>query len=172
MVMKINVDEILYSFKYGKVITGKKMILLYIGMVVFSLMPIATICFLITATATEIEITKTIVWGLVGGNILSLLFLVIFVFLVVHYKRVLRYVMSCLDDAVKTEGYIERLDLKSPKYQAYQIQASFTINGKDYKINSTPISPVLGVPKYYERLAGKKVLLLYSKNFNEVLILK
>ena len=65
----------------------------------------------------------------------------------------------------------KRLDLINPIYKPYQIEVKFTYGEKKVRIISSPGSAIRGYYKFFKE-NRKELDILYSKKYNEVLILK
>lgn len=168
----MDIGNVLYSFKYGKVIPENKNKLLYLAICISLLLPLISIIILILFACNLFQFTEEIIIGLIGANILSLIFFSIFLYFYFHNKKIIKFIKLSLEDAIEVEAFIERIDIIDPKYKPYQIQATFKIDNKTINIKSTPINPIIGVPKYLAKFDKKNIPILYSKAQNEIMIIK
>lgn len=168
----MDINNVLYSFKYGRVVSESKNKLLYLAISISLLIPLISIIILILFSCNLFQFTEEILIGLIIANILSLTFFSIFLYFYFHNKKVIKYIKLCLKDAIKLEAFIERMDIIDPKYKPYQIQATFKINNKTINIKSTPTNSIIDVPKYLAKFDKKNIYILYSKAQNEVMIIK
>jgi hypothetical protein len=107
---------------------------------------------------------------LIGGNAYSLFLFSVMLWAIIRNKRIKKnYFMA--RDAVETKASVNRLAIISPNYRPSQIQVSFIFNGEKKSKISKPGNAISGYHKIFAKYNNKKINILYSPKYDQVLIL-
>ena len=110
--------------------------------------------------------------ALILGNILLISSAVIHISLLIRHKKIYKEVGEWIRDAVLVRAEIKRLDnKKNPIYQQYQIEVKFLFEGRTVKKVGTPGDMIGGRHKIFISFVGKNRQILYSPQYQEVMLL-
>ena len=159
------------SLKYGKVFLGKKKIPLYLILFASLLFPCITIGILFSHCLGVFNLTPSMNFPLIFWNIFSLVVLGLIFWRIIYNHRLLNKIQMWIKDAVLISAKAKRLDLIDRKYKPYQIEVSFPFEKKIQKHMSRAGNFAIGYYKFIVE-KEKKIEILYSPKYNEVLILE
>ena len=164
-------NKITASLKYGKVFLGVRKTLLYVILFVSFLFPCITIGMLLSHYFGVLDLTPSMKLPLIFGNLFSLVVFGVVFWRIVYNHRLLNKIEIWLEDAVLITATAKRLDLIDAKYKPYQIEVSFSFDNKAQKHMSGAGNFIIGYYKFIIE-KEKKMQILYSPKYNEVLILE
>lgn len=166
-----NNNEIIATLKYGKVISKKVMILLW-GMMSILL---AFLAFFIAETIIDKDYVVIMIL------IVIFVFIVIYVCLLVYLNKQKKQIKTWLEDAdiVLLDAECEK-SFDCLRYGGIRIAVTFVFNGQtitklsgnqkfSFMVNDYN-KPKSGYIKGFNNLVGKKIKILYSPKYDEVLI--
>lgn len=163
-----NIDT---TLNYGHLNTGKKQGSLYFSLVSMLLLPLLTILMLIIQVMWDSQMIFT----MVVGDIMTLSFFAVFVYIIVKNNILKKKILLWLDDAVEIKAYSKKTD----EYWlglgiATKIQVKFVVADKTYIKESTAktFGGRKGYLGCYSKYADREIRILYSPKYDEVLILK
>lgn len=169
---KINVQQIDCGLSIGKIYTGSKKILLYLGVCLPFLIPIASIGIFVTTYLGLMNYSNTITIALVLTNFFAILIISVCFIITINNNKNIKKIESFLLDAVEVSGVVRRIDLENINYKPYQVQVTFEFNGKQYNKISSSGTPIMGYRKCFVKYCKNKINLLYSASYDEILFLK
>ena len=164
-----NLIEIKATLKYGRFVQGWRIILLYIIVFITCIMPLTTIIMLISSFYGIFSWEKDMLFGILFGNVFSILLGAICIYYLYHYKKVIKCVKLWLSDAVPINAKVARIDVLDSRYKPYQIKVEFSYNGKKYTYISEPGNFFIGYRKIFLRFIKKDCEILYSPKFEQVM---
>lgn len=168
----MDVSDIDISLTLGQLIYGGKW---WWIISLFALATMFPICTLIMLFA-PINFTVEIIFGLVGGNIISLCILIFAVYLVVKDFKTKSKVKRWLNDALVLKAYA----IKTREYKSFffpsacAIDVKFSFNGIN-RIKSSNVKTwggKMGCLTTFEKYANREINIAYSPKFDEVLIIR
>lgn len=159
------------SLTYGKILSSGQIYLLYSAIIISLMLPLCSIVIIILLSLGIIESNSDVIGSLIFGNIFSLFLFTVCLDRYIYNYKLKRKVKLWLEDAVMLKAKAKRLDLINPIYKPYQIEVKFTYGEKKVRIISSPGSAIRGYYKFFKE-NRKELDILYSKKYNEVLILK
>lgn len=169
----MDILKIVASLKYGKFFNRKIVAFLYFALATGLLMLLFGIIM-----AILIFVVKELTWN--KETILIIVFFCSFglllggtaLWVVIKNDKHKKEIVLYLNDAIVLKALVKRLDIVSLEYKPYQVQVEFEIDGKKvYKI-SAPGTFWGGYHKIFAKYDNKKIDILYSPKYDQVLILK
>ena len=163
------------SLSKAHFISGKKTLrFFYFAIATTLLLPLLTIVILIVWNVAQLEWDYYMTFVLIFGNIMSLLLFSVCLFIVLKHNQTKKIISLWLNDTVELDAYSHRIDESGILLKATKIQVNFMYKGRVYTREST--AKVFGGQKgctcTFNKYANKKVRILYSPKYDEVLILK
>lgn len=160
------------SLSLGQLIYGKKWVPVICFLLIAVLFPILTLVMCCFSISWDFGMIVT----LVLLNLFSLTILSLPLYIIIKDKWTKKQVTIWMQDAVKLEAYSKKIDecklMFLPK--GIRIQVAFEMNSTKYVRNSTV--KTLGGGKAYlasfTKYADRKINVLYSPKYDEVMILK
>jgi hypothetical protein len=120
----------------------------------------------------ELECDASMILGMVFVTMFSILLFTATITAYIKNKKHKKLINLWLKDAVKLQASAHRLDLKNPYlYKKNQIEVTFEFNGKLYGKQSFPGNSIIGYTKDFLRYCTGKFEILYSKTYDEVILL-
>lgn len=167
-----NINQIESTLKYGKIHTNRKLKFFKILLIVSFIITI--ICFLIGAISVFLDVLNfDEIISFIGTIIFSTFILLSLLYVYIKNKKRNLEINKWLEDSVRCEAFVKRLDIENLKYQSYQIEISFTYKNKKIKKVSGKFNIIKdGLPKIFAKYHNKTLEILYSEKFDEILILK
>ncbi len=169
--MNTNNNQIIATLKYGKIISKKAMILLWVMMFIL----FAFLAFFIAETIIDKD------YALIMIVIIVLVFIVMYICILVYLNKQKKQVKTWLEDAD-----IVLLDAECGKsfdclrYGGIRVAVTFVFNGQTItKLSGNQKFSCMGENWYkpkggnirgFNNLVGKKIKILYSPKYDEVLI--
>ena len=159
-------------FSLGRLITGKKLVVLYAG-AIFPIFMIAIIIgVIITAQHHLMSITKNIIIALTCASILVLFYASIFIVVLIKNNKIIKKTQIYLQDAYEIYVKVRRVDIENYNYKPYQCEIIYEVNGVEHKKISPKGDWLWGNNKYLLKHCGSKVKALYSQQYDQILLLK
>ncbi|MBR2376823.1 MAG: hypothetical protein IKA85_03480 [Clostridia bacterium] len=168
---KIN-NRIQSSLSHGKVFIGKSKVILNILLVVFSFFGVLSLCAIIMFLAqNEVKPVplEYVYIAIVGYILLFVLPISVVIWRIIFNNRLVKKIEEWLKDSELLSAKARRLT--NSRYSSKQIELKFYYNGKKQKRISTAGNPIIGYYKFFSE-SEKKLDILYSAKYDEVLILK
>ncbi len=165
-------DHIDSSLQYGKILSKRKFIIILICLGILFLVPLISLCVLITCFCGVMTLDNDIKLSLIFLNIVFCIFIIITIYIVLYYKKLYKNIALWLNDAVKIKAFVRRMDEIGLNYKPFQVEFSFEINGKEYKRLSAYGGLIVGLNKRYIKYHNKTVNILYSPKYDQVMLLK
>ncbi len=161
------------SLSLGNILDKKQLFWGYFGISVCCLFPILTLILLLIP---QVEWDVTLVSLMSVCDIGAFAFLSVLIFVLIKDKKIVETVKPWLDDAVEIESFSKkvgeiRLGIQ-PK--STKIQVKFTWQGTHYIRESTVklFGGQEGYAGWFNKYADRKVRILYSPKYDEVILLK
>ena len=170
----MQVLDIETSLSQGNILKSNQFVFVYVGITLPCIFFIFSIIFFILPI---IEWDNIMISAIVGCNIFMLFLFSISLYIKLKNDRLKREIKIWLEDAIQLVANVKQLDccMSMPIFpKAVKIQVEFKFNGKKcFKVSSTKIC---GLPQGYSSIFNKyinrKINILYSPKYDEVLILK
>lgn len=171
----MNLANIEASLSQGNFLSGKKLLVLYMSLCIMLLFPsLSIIIFIVMIVTTEWSIPIFTLF--IGGDVLCLLFLIMFIHIKIKNDRLKEKIILWVEDAIQVRAFSKKIDENRLGLQpkATKIQIKFKINGEMYVKEST--AKVFGGWQGYlgtfNKYANREINILYSPKYDEVLLLK
>lgn len=163
--------NIVSSLHYGKVVSKKVIILLYVFLYISLIAPLLTIAMAIVASFGVFDWDYDLIIECVIANIFCVSEFVILCYILWYHQNLHKKIELWLEDAVETIAiaqWVTEFNLSKP----FKVLFKFRIGDEEFeKVNSTS-----GIMMFYNKIFikydGKSVRILYSPKYDEVLILK
>lgn len=167
----MDISRIEATFRYGKFSSNK-----FLKIIIYSGFVLSLIGFLLTfgiiIILSILGHINDVILTLVGIIFFDLLLFGVILWAMIRTKKMHNSITLWLKDAVEITAHIKRLDLKNLQYKPFQIQAEFEIDGVKYcKIRHSG-NAIIGYHSIFGNYHNKNIKILYSKKYDEVLILK
>ena len=174
----MKLSDIAATLTDGRFYTGKWLNFLYFSCGVGFLMPIITCGMLLCAGLGVMDWTIYMTLVAAFGNILFFALISICFFLIIKNNKLKRRIYLYLEDAVQLSAYSKSIDALYGRlrfYNGVKIKISFIFQGKNYiKISGNPNKDNFenGYDRVFIKYCDKKIDILYSPRYDEVMILK
>ena len=169
---KIELSQIEGGLNLGRIFTGPKLIIIYLGLLLSSLILFVTVGVLITIGVGAMEYETLIVLSLILINIFAIIFIIFLVVFLISNKKNITIVAECLKDVCKVKATIRRIDVENINNAQYQIEVTFNLNEKTYHKTGKLGNPLYGYSKFFMKKYSGACEVLYSHKQNEILFLK
>ena len=167
----ISESKIAATVKYGKFVSRRDLIGLYLLLITALPIPIVTIAVIISAVSGLMVLESEIVITMILINAFGLVLICIAVSLLLYHKRNSKEIKKWIQDAVLLKATVYRLDLLSPEYSPCQVAVRFKYNGTEREQTQRP-NKFLGYHKMLAKYVGNPILIAYSPSYNQVIILR
>lgn len=161
------------SLSCGNFLSKKQLGFLYISMVICLIMPLLTLILIIIP---QVEWDSKLILTMTLVNIIFLSFLGVMIYVKVKNDKIKKKIIMWLYDAVELKAYCKKVDENRLGIQpkAVKIQVKFEYNNKTYSRESTAkiFGGQQGYLSIYKKYVNKKIRILYSPKYDEVMILK
>lgn len=166
-------SDIDISLSQGQLYSRKHFIVLWLALISSSLLIILGIISLVLSC---IEWDREILFVAILCTLIGIAFLVVLVYCFVKDRKIKRRVIIWLEDAVKLTATANKVDEFKAGFQplSVKLRVEFSLSGVPHVCESSA-KCFGGKPGYlgaFRRYADKKIDILYSPKYNEVLILK
>ena len=173
----MKITQIEGSLQYGRLFTGPWISFIYISLVLMLILPMITILMLIITFAIGMQWSSMMIGSLIGSNIFVGIIIAILICVLVRNKKLRKEVDLWLQNAVQVKAYSKLIDSVQLGIQPKQakIQVEFIINGQKLRrISAGKMfgSKHEGYHKIWVYYANRKIDIMYSEKFDQVLILK
>lgn len=164
-----NIDA---SLSHGNFLGKKQFFVLYTAMITSLLLPLITIVMI----AVQVKWDNQKIFALTVGNMIFLSFFAVLNFIMIKNNKLRKKIIIWLEDAIETTAYSKQMgeNRLGAQPKAVKIQLKFKIDDITYRRDST--AKVFGGQKgylgTYKKYADREISILYSKKYDEVLILK
>lgn len=166
-----NIEQIDCTLKYGKVYVKQLKFLNILSLVLIVISNLLLFGGIVLCAVSQISIKEFSLVAIIYIAILSLV--VVCVFIIKKNKKRNLEITEWLKDAVEIKAEINRLDLTNINCQPYQIEVVLNFKGETIrKISNKSNLITEGYPKVFAKYHNKKIVVLYSKKFDEVLLTK
>jgi len=165
----MDISKIEASLSHGGFLTGQKLAVIYVGLVVPLLFPLITVMVVITALTGGMEWEGEVIGVLIGCNILGALLFSFMIWLKRKNDKLKSKIILWMEDTIELTASVARLD--GFGFKPYQVQFDFEIDGKNYYRISPAGNSATGWQKVFAQYANKEIKILYSPKYDEVLIL-
>lgn len=160
------------SLLYGKVLSKIEFKLLLACLCLLSLLPIATIFLIIIGSCGLMDWDTEMIFSISLSNIVFGIAIFILAYMVYYHKKLYKNVDLWLEDAIEALAFAQRRDVTSINYRPYQVEFSFSIDGKEYKRLSLASGLIMWGNRQFLKYHNKCVKILYSPKYDQVMILK
>jgi len=174
--MKIsNIDA---SLKYGRFFTGKWLAFLYSALIIAFFIPLITII-MIFLTFFGLVWDNDMIFALAFCNVFSLSLAAICLWTIICNNKLRKRIVMWLEDAIEIKAFSKTLATRSFLLQSklVKMKVRFKLADVDYVRDSA--GKMLGAGKKLEgyhkifvKYADRKINILYSSKYDQVLILK
>ena len=165
-------DRIKASLTYGKVFAGKPKIILSVLLYILLFLDVVllyAICSILRQVKNGTMQIDNIEISVIGIIILAILPLGVILWRICYNKKVMKKIDEWLKDAVLLNAIGRRLSYYP--YSSIQVQVEFCYEGKRYKRVNTDGNALIGYYRPFKE-DKKKLKILYSPKYDEVLILR
>ena len=166
----MNIKQIDSSLKCGRIFTGVRLVWIYLCMIIPLFIPVLTVLSFILIKSLSHE-TETII-SFVFINLFAILSSSTSTFVFIRNKKNIQKIKLALQDCKQTLGTARRVDAENIRFKPYQIEVTFKIDGQIHHRLSQPGNTIIGYRKYNLKYCKQPFTMLYSPNFDEVIILK
>lgn len=167
------ISDIDVSLSHGQLYSTKHIIVLWFAFISSSLLITVAIISLVLSC---IEWDSTIFFVGIMGILTGVGFLIVSIYCFVKDKKIKWRVSVWLEDAVKTTAFLSKVDAFRAGFQplSVKIRVKFSLNGATYvrESSATCFGGKRGYLGTFKRFVDKKIEILYSPMYDEVLILK
>ena len=166
-----NIEQIDCTLKYGKVYIKQLKLLNILNLILVVISNLLLIGGIVLWAVSEIAIKE---FSLVAIIYIAITLLVVTsVYILKKNKKRNIEITEWLKDAVELKAEINRLDLTNANYQPYQIEVVLKYKGKEIrKISNKANHLTEGAHKIFAKYHNKKVNVLYSEKYDEILLIK
>lgn len=167
------VEGKIVSLSQGNILDKKQRLVGYLGIATVCLFPVLTVVLLLIPQV-EWDFSLAVLMGIC--DVAAVAFISLMAFIIVKNKKLCAKIAPWLENAVEIKAYSKKIGENRLGIQpkATKIQVRFNYNGVVYKREST--AKVFGGQEGYvgcfNKYADREVDVLYSFEYNEVLILK
>ena len=166
-------SEVEVSLSQGNFLSKKQLCLLYVSIAVCFIFPVITI---ILVAIPQVEWDNLMVFMITCSNLLFLFLGGILIYIKIKNDKIKKKINLWKEDSVELSAYVEQVDEYRIGIQpkAVKIRVRFQFGNRQYLRESS--AKILGGRKgyldVYKKYVDKKVRILYSIKYDEVLILK
>ena len=170
----MDLSKIGATLRHGRVVTGKRWKAFKISFAVMALCIVLWLTMTIVLPIIHIkhDMDSEIFFTLIGGSVLFVILFCIILWLLKINIEARKEVSLWLQDAIELEANTKRMDVVSLDYKPHQIQVKFEYNGNKHQKLSVAGSILTGYHKVFDKYADRKITILYSPKFDEVILLK
>ena len=166
-------DKIYATLKYGRYMGSKRInVLKSCFYIILSSFILLLLLFLICIN----DFISQKSWDIIISYGLILLFtLISIIILFISQKtgeRQKSEIKNWYENSIEFKAFAYRIDVVNKKNKPYQIAVKFKWDGKELIRESSPGSIVKGWHKEFAKYDNKQIKILYSPNYDEVMILK
>lgn len=165
--------EVEVSLSQGNFLNKKQRCLLYVSIAVWFIFPVITVIFI---AVPQVEWDNLTVFMMICFNLLFLCFEGILIYIKIKNDRIKKKINLWKEDAVELSAYVEQIDEYriGIRPKAVKIRVRFRFGGRRYLRESTAkiVGGRKGYLDCYKKYVNRKVQILYSPKYDEVLILK
>lgn len=165
-------ENIDVSLSLGQLIYGRKWIPVICFFLMGTIFPILSLimCFL------PMDWDSVMLTTIVLLNLFSLLILILPVYIIIKDRWIKKQVKLWMQDAVKLDAHSKAIDEHRTLFgmKGSRIQVTFEMNGTNYVLNSTVkmFGGQYACLTSFTKYANRKINILYSPKYDEVMILK
>ncbi len=127
----ISESNIVATVKYGKYISHRGLINLYLLLITSIILMITTIASIIFALVGLMVLDRENIVTIIIIDIFALFLMSIAIGLLLYHKRNIKEIQKWLKDAIVLKAKVQRLDLLFPTFRPYQVSVRFKYNGKE-----------------------------------------
>ena len=169
----MQLSEIEASLSQGNFLGKRQLLIVHISMIMCLIIPLITIILLVIP---QVEWDNSIILTMTLANIIFLFLLGVLFYVKIKNNKVKRKIELWMEDCVELIAYAEkigeyRIGIQS---EAVKIRVRFNFGNKQYLRESTAnvVGGRKGYLDCYKKYINRKLRILYSPKFDEVLILK
>lgn len=160
------------TLKKGELLSKKKLVIAYIGLIISIIIPFITLGVILTIFLGAMDWNSNIITALVFINLFGVIIFLAILLSLKKYYNIKKTIMKCMIDSKKTIAFVRRVDIIDIRFKPYQVEFSFTLEGKEYQRLSPKNNPIVGYNKYFLKFVNQNIPILYSKKHDEIIILK
>lgn len=172
---KVKLSTIEGSLKHGRLWIGEWTLACYLSICISFIT--STILSIFFPQEYKLDLIGTI-FAIVGMNLVSAFISILFIFILIKNHKHKKRILLWLKDVVEIETYSKKIDSywnPASVISHIKIQVDFKFNEKI--ISKTSAGKVIGITgegyhKIWAKYADRKINILYSPKYDEVLILK
>lgn len=168
----MNITDIGASLSLGAVLSKRQLLIVYISMALCLVLPLITVILLVIP---EVVWDGALIATMTLADIIMLSFLGVLIYVTVKNSAIRKKIIVWMADAVPLKAYCREIDRDRPGFQpaAVKIQVKFKYNNKKYTRISTAkvFGGLKGYLGTYKKYADKDINILFSPEYDEVMIL-